>query len=312
MEQPRIVFMGSPEIAAPLFRALAERYPIVGVVTQPDRPTGRGKKAASPAVKLAAEAAGIPVFQPERLRRPEAFEVVAGWEPDLIVVMAYGQILRQPVLDLPRYGCINVHASILPRWRGASPIQAAIAAGDERTGVSMMRMDAGMDTGAVYSVHETAIAPDDTAESLSAKIAALAAEALISDLPRILSGELRPTAQPETGVTLTGLIKKEDGRLDFTREAVVLERLVRAYDPWPSAFLELDGATLKILRARIGPEDSGSRPGARVRIGKEPAVKAADRFLILDEVQPAGKKPMSGRAFLGGYRNWSPDGLEGP
>lgn len=296
--------MGSPEIAVPLFRALAKEYPIRGVVTQPDRPAGRGKKEIAPAVKIAAEEAGIPVFQPERLRLPEAFEVVAAWRPELIVVMAYGQILRQNVLDLPKYGCINVHASLLPRWRGASPIQAAIRAGDETTGVSLMKMDAGMDTGAVYSTHELAIAADDTAESLSAKLADLSARAFLRDLPRILSGDLVPAPQPETGVTLTGLIRKEDGILDLNQPARDLERLVRAYSPWPGTTVAIDGMMLKVLRARVDPAESSAPSGTRAVIGKFPAVKAADRFLILDEVQAPGRKPASGRDFLAGFRTW--------
>ena len=296
--------MGSPEIAVPLFRALAKEYPIRGVVTQPDRPAGRGKKEIAPAVKIAAEEAGIPVFQPERLRLPEAFEVVAAWRPELIVVMAYGQILRQNVLDLPKYGCINVHASLLPRWRGASPIQAAIRAGDETTGVSLMKMDAGMDTGAVYSTHELAIAADDTAESLSAKLADLSARAFLRDLPRILSGDLVPAPQPETGVTLTGLIRKEDGILDLNQSARDLERLVRAYSPWPGTTVAIDGMMLKVLRARVDPAESSAPSGTRAVIGKFPAVKAADCFLILDEVQAPGRKPASGKDFLAGFRTW--------
>ncbi len=296
--------MGSPEIAVPLFRAIAKEYPIRGVVTQPDRPAGRGKKEIAPAVKIAAEEAGIPVFQPERLRLPEAFEVVAAWRPELIVVMAYGQILRQNVLDLPKYGCINVHASLLPRWRGASPIQAAIRAGDETTGVSLMKMDAGMDTGAVYSTHELAIAADDTAESLSAKLADLSARAFLRDLPRILSGDLVPAPQPEEGVTLTGLIRKEDGILDLNQPARDLERLVRAYSPWPGTTVAIDGMMLKVLRARVDPAESSAPSGTRAVIGKFPAVKAADRFLILDEVQAPGRKPASGRDFLAGFRTW--------
>lgn len=296
--------MGSPEIAVPLFRALAKEYPIRGVVTQPDRPAGRGKKEIAPAVKIAAEEAGIPVFQPERLRLPEAFEVVAAWRPELIVVMAYGQILRQNVLDLPKYGCINVHASLLPRWRGASPIQAAIRAGDETTGVSLMKMDAGMDTGAVYSTHELAIAADDTAESLSAKLADLSARAFLRDLPRILSGDLVPAPQPEEGVTLTGLIRKEDGILDLNQPARDLERLLRAYSPWPGTTVAIDGMMLKVLRARVDPAESSAPSGTRAVIGKFPAVKAADRFLILDEVQAPGRKPASGRDFLAGFRTW--------
>lgn len=300
----KVVFMGSPEIAVPLFESLREHYDLVGVVTQPDRPAGRGKRDVAPAVKVAAEAAGIPVFQPERIRKAEAFETIAGWNPDVIIVMAYGQILRQNLLDLPKHGCINVHASILPRWRGASPIQAAIRAGDETTGVSIMRMDAGMDTGPVYATHEIAIEADDNALTLSEKIAKLGADALIRELPRILNGERIASPQPEEGVTLTGLIQKEDGELNLGQPAAVLERLVRAYTPWPGTSIQMGDMTLKVLRAHVDSRDSDAPIGTRIIIGKYPAIKAADRFLVLDEVQAPGKKAMAGNAFLGGFRTW--------
>lgn len=300
----KVVFMGSPEIAVPVFEVLRENYDLVGVVTQPDRPAGRGKKDVAPPVKIAAEASGIPVFQPERIRKPEAFETIAAWNPDVIVVMAYGQILRQNLLDLPKAGCINVHASILPRWRGASPIQAVIRAGDETTGVSIMRMDAGMDTGPVYSVHEIAVDPSETAETLSVKLAKLGADAVARDLPRILNGEIAAKPQPEYGVTLTGLIRKEDGELDLNQPAAVLERLVRAYCPWPGTSIQIDGMMLKILRAHVDTRDSDAPIGTRAVVGKFPAIKAGDRFLVLDEVQAPGKKAMAGNAFLGGFRTW--------
>lgn len=304
---PRTVFMGSPEIAVPLFEALCAKMNVVGVVTQPDRPAGRGKTMVPPAIKVAAEAAGVPVFQPERLRRPEAFETLAAWNPELIVVMAYGQILRQNVLDLPKHGCINVHASLLPRWRGASPIQAAIRAGDAETGVAIMQMDAGMDTGPVYSMRSIPIAPDDTSETLSEKLAVLGAESLMDVLPSILDGSLLPVAQSETGVTTTGLIKKDDGILDVTRPAIELERLVRAYDPWPGTALDVDGKMIKVLSARVAENaelDATLSVGMRTIIGKYPAVQTGDGLLVLTSVQAPGRKPTDGKAFLGGYRTW--------
>ncbi|HPB40334.1 MAG TPA: methionyl-tRNA formyltransferase, partial [Flexilinea sp.] len=185
---PRIVFMGSPEIAVPTLRGLAQFYPVVGVVTQPDRPAGRGRLLKPSAVKLAAAAEGIPVIQPEKMKDPGVFETLREWNPDLIVVMAFGKILRQNVLDLPRYGCINIHASVLPRWRGASPIQAAILAGDSETGISIMQMDSGMDTGAVYAIERCPIDPQDTAATLSEKLANLGADLFLRSLPLILDG----------------------------------------------------------------------------------------------------------------------------
>jgi len=301
--QPRIVFMGSPEFAVPTLRALAESYPVVGVVTQPDKPAGRGRKPTPPPVKRVAEALGLPVMQPRRLRAPEAYEQLAAWQPDLIVVAAYGQILRPNVLALPRYGCINVHASLLPRWRGASPIQHAILHGDAETGITIMLMDEGMDTGPILTQEALPIAPDDTAGTLSAKLSQLGARLLLETLPGYLEGRIRPRPQPEEGVTYAPLLKKADGELDFTQPAEALARRVRAFNPWPGAFTLWKDRPLKIHRAHAAPLAS---PGAGVRLIVEglPAIGTGEGVLVLDEVQPAGKKPMPGEVFLRGARGW--------
>ena len=297
-----VVFMGSPDFSLPTLRALANTYDVVGVVTQPDRSSGRGRELKAPPVKTLALELGIPVMQPEKLRQPEAMEKLRIWNPDLIVVAAVGQILRKDVLDLPRFGCINVHASLLPRWRGAAPINAAILHGDEETGVTIMVMDVGLDTGPMLSRRSIRLTPDDTAGSVFEKISHLGADLLIETLPDYLSGKLTPTPQPEEGVTYAPMIKKEEGRLDFTHDADELERRVRAFNPWPGAFMDFDGTLLKVHRARV--EVGEAAVGQRLILRDQPAVGARDGLLVLEEVQPAGKKPMAGKAFLAGARQW--------
>jgi methionyl-tRNA formyltransferase len=299
----RIVFMGSPDFAVPTLRALSRHAEIVGVVTQPDRPSGRGRGLKPPPVKLLALELGLTIVQPEKLRAPEAMNQLRLWSPDLIVVAAFGQILRPEVLALPPLGCVNVHASLLPRWRGAAPVQAAILAGDAETGVTIMQMDAGVDTGAALSQRSIPVEAEDTGGSLTGKLAQLGADLLIETLPRYVSGGLLPTPQEESRATYAPLLKKEDGRLDFTRPADELARRVRALNPRPGAFMDLDGMLLKVHRAHAAR--GGDVPvGQRLIDRGQAAVGARGGLLILDEVQPAGKKPMNGKAFLAGARNW--------
>ena len=302
----RVVFMGSPEFALPSLRALAGAYKVVGVVTQPDRASGRGRELKPPPVKTLALELGIPVMQPEKLRAPEAMEALRAWSPDLIVVAAFGQILKQDVLDLPRFGCLNIHASLLPRWRGAAPIQSAILHGDEETGVTIMKMDAGLDTGAMLAKKSMRIPPDGTAGSVADALSQLGADLLIEILPRWMAGEIKPEPQDDSLSTYAPMLKKEEGRLDFTREAVELERQVRAFNPWPGAFMDFDGAILKIHRAHVGQIDNLSyKEGQRLVWQNQPAIGARSGLLVLDEVQPAGKKSMSGKSFLAGARHWA-------
>ena len=298
-----VVFMGSPDFSLPALRTLAKTYDVLGVVTQPDRASGRGRELKEPPVKKLALELGIPVIQPEKLRQPEAVEQLRAWNPDLIVVAAFGQILRKEVLDLPRFGCINVHASLLPRWRGAAPINAAILHGDEETGVTIMLMDVGLDTGPMLSRQSIRLSRDDTAGSVFEKLSQLGADLLIQTLPNYLSGKLSPTPQPEEGVTYAPMIKKEEGRLNFTQDVNELERRVRAFNPWPGAFMDLDGMLLKIHRARVEAGEAGA--GQRLAFHDQPAVGARGGLLILEEVQPAGKKRMSGHAFQAGARQWT-------
>lgn len=297
--------MGSPEISVPALKALAEHYDVVGVVTQPDRAAGRGKKLVMPAVKEAALALNIPVIQPERMKVPGTFEQLETWAPDLIVVMAFGQILRRNVLELPRLGCLNAHASLLPRWRGASPIQAAILNGDTVSGVTIMQMDPGIDTGPMLKSRELAIAPDDTTITLSEKMAELAADLLLETIPAYAEGTLLPQPQPEEGACYTGMISKEDGILDFTLPAQNLEWKIRAYNPWPFASFEMNGDFFKVYRAHVMENPEKLAPGTRTTVKGVPAIAAADGLLVLDELQAPGKKAMPGKAFLSGYRNWN-------
>jgi methionyl-tRNA formyltransferase len=299
----RVVFMGSPDFALPILKALSEHYEVVGVVTQPDRVSGRGRELKPPSVKLLAHELNIPVIQPEKLRQPEAIEQLRAWNPDLIVVAAFGQILRKDVLDLPPHGCINVHASLLPRWRGAAPINAAILHGDEETGITIMKMDVGLDTGPILTQRSIRLTREDTAGSVFEKLSQLGADLLIETLPGYLSGKIQPVPQPEAGSTYAPMLKKEEGQLDFTRPAEELERRVRAFNPWPGAFMDFDGTLLKIHRAHVEPGEPGV--GQRLIYRDQLAVGTENGLLILDEVQPAGKKTMNGKAFLAGARQWA-------
>lgn len=299
----KIVFMGSPDFSLLTLRALANAYNVVGVITQPDRASGRGRELKAPPVKTLALELGIPVIQPEKLRLPEAMERLRTWAPDLMVVAAFGQILKKDVLDLPPHGCINVHASLLPRWRGAAPINAAILAGDEETGVTIMKMDVGLDTGPMLSRRSIRLTRDDTAGSVFEKLSQLGADLLIETLPDYLSGKLTPQPQPEEGMTYAPMIKKEEGQLDFTQDVYALERRVRAFNPWPGAYMDFDGANLKVHRAHV---EQGNVPvGQRLIWQSQPAVGAGGGILVLDEVQPPGKKSMSGKSFLAGARQWT-------
>ena len=295
--------MGSPDFSLPVLRALALHYQVVGVVTQPDRPAGRGRQSTPPPVKTLALQLGLEIIQPERLRLPDAQEKLHGWAPDLIVVAAFGQILRQNVLDLPRYGCINVHASLLPRWRGAAPIQAAILHGDAVTGATIMKMDAGIDTGPTLSRQAVEILPGDTAGSPFSRPAPAGGGFVMRPPPAYLAGGSLPTPQDETRATYAPMLKKEEGLLDFTQPAPDLADRVRAFNPWPGAFHLWEGQPLKIHRAHPLP-DPTAQSAQRTVVEGLPAVGAAGGWLLLDEVQPAGKRVMSGKEFLAGARHW--------
>jgi len=300
----RIVFMGSPEFALPVLSALAKSYLVVGVITQPDRASGRGRELKAPPVKTLALELNLPIMQPEKLRAPEAMDQLRAWAPDLIVVAAFGQILKKEVLDLPKYGCINVHASLLPRWRGAAPINAAILAGDEETGVTIMQMDVGLDTGPMLAKSSIRIKSDDTTDSVLAALSTLGADLLLETLPEYIDGKLTAQPQPADGSTYAPMLKKEDGLLDFTRPAIELERRVRAMNSWPGAWFEWKGNPLKVMRASVVSVGQGLASGSRLIVEGRPAVMSADSALVLEEIQPAGKKIMTGKSFLSGARDW--------
>jgi methionyl-tRNA formyltransferase len=297
-----IVFMGSPDFAVPALRSLAEKYPVVGVVTQPDRPAGRGRTMQAPPVKVAALDLGLAVLQPEKVRTPDVYQQLLNWKPDVIVVAAFGQILRQDVLDLAPFGCINIHASLLPRWRGAAPIQACILAGDEETGISIMKLDAGVDTGPILNQRTIAIGAEETGGSLFEKLAAMGGELLMNTLPGYLNGEIKPQAQDAERSTYAPMLKKEDGLLDLNQPAGMLARRVRAFNPWPGTYLMVNGTPLKVHVAHSLAGDA--RPGKRSIVDGKPAISTSDGMLVLDEVQPPGRKSMPGKAYLSGARDW--------
>ncbi|MCL4561340.1 MAG: methionyl-tRNA formyltransferase [Chloroflexi bacterium] len=301
--------MGSPQFALPILRALVERWQVVGVVTQPDQPAGRGRKLTPPPVKTLALELGLEIMQPRRMRSEDAMAQLRHWQPDLIVVAAFGQILRPDVLELPRLGCINVHASMLPRWRGAAPIQAAILHGDDRSGVTIMRMDVGVDTGDILFQESIPILPIDTGGSLSARLADLGVRLLVETLPKYIDGKIQPQPQDSNLATYAPMLKKDDGSLDFTQPAEDLARRVRAFNPWPGAFTIWKGQVLKIHIAHQAVF-SAIQPGKRISFQGLPAIGTASGLLILDEVQPAGKKPMEGRVFINGARDWEEKNIQ--
>ena len=298
----RIVFMGTPDFAVPSLQALIASQSVVGVVTQPDRPAGRGRKLQPPPVKTAAQAAGIPVYQPKSLRTEEAAELLKEWQPDMIVVAAFGQILRPNVLEIPSKGCLNVHASLLPRWRGAAPIQHAILAGDAETGVSLMQMEAGLDTGPVFMHQTIPITADDTAGTLHDRLADLGGRMLEKYLNDILGGGLSAKAQKEAYATYAPMIKKEDGSINWSQDSAEIGRLIRAMTPWPSAFTSWQGQTLKVLAARPISyiQLPGGPPGTVVAYKNSAMILAGEGGLQLFEVQLAGKRAMEIEEFLRG------------
>lgn len=301
----RVIFMGTPEFAVPSLAALAAgAAAVVAVVTQPDRPSGRGQQLAMSPVKAFALAHGLPVWQPPTLKTPEVVAMLAELRPDVIVVAAFGQILRPNVLDLPPHGCINVHASLLPRWRGAAPVQAAILAGDQVTGSTIMRMDPGMDTGPILAQAALTIAPRDTGGTLTARLAQQGADLLAETLPRWLAGEITPRPQDASLATLCRPLRKEQGVIDWSRPAAQIALAVRAFNPWPAAYTRWQGQQLKILQAEALLGSTGDPPGCVVTVDGAPAVATGDGLLRLDEVQLAGRSAMTGRDFARGQRSF--------
>lgn len=301
---PRIVFMGTPEFAVPVLDALTRTpHQIVAVYTRPDQPAGRGKQLHSSPIKRLAETHALPVFQPPTLRQPEFVAPLRDLAPDVIIVAAYGLILPPDVLAIPPRGGVNTHASLLPRHRGAAPIAAAVLAGDAETGITLMQMDAGLDTGPILAQRAIPIAEDDTTGTLTPKLADLAAALLIETLPRLLAGEITPPPQDEARATVCKTIRKEQGLIDWTLPAIEIARRVRAFNPWPSAYTFWNGAQLKILRARAAATNAGGEPG-RVKAQDGIAVMTGDGALILLEAQLAGKRAMKIAEFVRGQREF--------
>jgi methionyl-tRNA formyltransferase len=300
-EPLRIVFFGTPDFAVPSLRTIEDSPDqLVGLVCQPDKPAGRGRRLNAPATKRVAEELGLPVLQPDRVRSPEFLEALQRWQPDLIVVAAYGKILPRSVLQLPRHGCINVHASLLPRWRGAAPIQWAILHGDRITGITIMQMNEGMDAGDILWQRRTSIGAEETYGELQERLARLGAEALSEALTQLHEGRLQRAPQNEQDVTLAPLIRKEDGRVCWDDAAAQLERKVRAFAPWPSAFTELDGKRLKLHRAAAIDRPGEAAPGTVTAIDDGVSVATGKGTLVLREIQLEGRKRMTAVEFARG------------
>ena len=297
MKSQRVLFAGTPEFALASLKALVEAgVRPVAVLTQPDRPAGRGKKLTASPVKRYAEDCDLPVLQPPSLRDDAVQAQLAALEPDLMVVAAYGLILPQAVLDIPRLGCLNVHASMLPRWRGAAPIQAAILAGDTETGISLMQMEAGLDTGPVFVSSTLGIGEQDTAGDLHDRLAALGGQMLKEHLPQIIAGELKPVAQDDSLASYAPKIEKRDAKLDWQLDASTLARRVRAYNPVPGAWFEFEDMRIKVWRARP-LADVDAPAGTVTAVGDSIIVACRVGALALDALQRPGKRPVSAAEF---------------
>ena len=302
----KLAFAGTPEFAAVILDALAgSRHSIEAVFTRPDARAGRGRRIAESAVKRRA-AAGFDVHQPRTMRAPEAAEMLAALEPDALVVAAYGFLLPAPILAIPRLGCINVHASILPRWRGAAPVHHAILAGDRHTGVSIMRMDAGLDTGPILATRACAISPEDTTGSLTRRLAKLGAAALVDTLDALEAGPVEARPQDETCATLAPRLSKSRAAIDWARPATEIERMIRAFDPWPVAQTRPAGEDMpvfRVWRAELADGDPAQAPGTVLRCGDTGLVVAASPGAVrITEIQPPGGRRMTATEFVRGRR----------
>jgi len=302
----RIIFAGTPDFAARHLDALlSSGHQVVGVFTQPDRPAGRGKKLMPSPVKVLAEEHGLPVFQPVSLRPQENQQLVSELNADVMVVVAYGLILPKAVLDMPRLGCINVHGSLLPRWRGAAPIQRSLWAGDNETGVTIMQMDVGLDTGDMLYKLACPITPEDTSATLYDKLADLGPQGLIKTLQQLADGKTQPEVQDESLVTYAEKLSKEEAQLDWSLSAAQLERCIRAFNPWPMSWLTIDEQPVKIWKASVIDGDSRAELGTIIDANKQGIqVATAEGILNLESLQPAGKKAMSAQDLLNSRREW--------
>ncbi len=302
----KIIFMGTPEFAVPALMALinAPEYHIVAVVTQPDRPSGRGKKLLPSPVKEVAQQAGLTILQPQTLKDKAVVAQLAALQPDVMVIAAFGQILRNDVISLPPHGCLNIHASLLPRWRGASPITAAIRAGDTETGITLMQIDEGLDTGAMIARRAVPIMPTHTGDNLTAELARVGASLLLDTLPAWLAGQIVPEPQDNSLATLAPRLKKEQGELNWTLTAIELERQVRAFNSWPGTFTHSPRGEFKILAVELAPQvnpPSTLESGGVFKYQRNVYVVTGQGVLRLVTVQMPGKNPMSAEAMLNGH-----------
>lgn len=300
----KIVFMGTPDFAvAPLHAMVEAGYDVAAVITQPDKPKGRGKTLMPTPVKEEALKHGVSVYQPQKVRDPEFLSQLKEINPDIIVVAAFGQIIPNAILELPRFGCINIHASLLPKYRGAAPIQQAVIDGEKESGVTIMKMSAGLDTGDMIAKAVVPLSAEETGGSLFDKLAAAGAELLVKTLPSIFDGTAVYEKQPEESPTpYAAMITKQMGLMDFADSADKLERLVRGLNPWPSAYTYLNGKTLKVWKSRVEAGGSAAEPGTVTAVDKEGIhVACGHGVLVLTEVQLEGKKRMEADAFLRGY-----------
>jgi methionyl-tRNA formyltransferase len=311
----RVVFIGTGEIGLPVLHALLEsaRHQLAGVVTQPDRPAGRDQELRASSIKTAIARSGVPIFQPARIRASEAIEQIRALNPEVIVVMAYGQILPTAVLEIPRVACLNLHASLLPKYRGAAPIQAAIVAGDRETGITVMYMDEGLDTGDILMQSRIEISPNEAGGSLRDRLGKIAVEALIESLDLLSKGAAPRIPQDDTLASYAPKLTRDQGKIDWTELAVVIERKIRAFDPWPGTFMLFDGPggrsqKLKIFRASVLPGEQ-SAPGKILRADQEGIlISAKSGAVLLGEVQLEGKRRMSAAEFVHGHPGIVPAG----
>ena len=305
-ESLKIIFAGTPDFAARHLDALlSSGHQIVGVFTQPDRPAGRGNKLTASPVKQLAEQHAIPVYQPKSLRPLENQQLVAQLDADVMVVVAYGLILPEAVLNMPRLGCINVHGSLLPRWRGAAPIQRALWAGDADTGITIMQMDVGLDTGNMLHKLSCPIEASDTSATLYDKLASLGPAGMLTTLEQLADNSAIPEVQDESLVSYAEKLSKEEARLDWTLSAAQLERCIRAFNPWPVSYFIIDDQPVKVWKASVLPAASHCRPGEILQADKSGIqVATADGVLNIEELQPAGKKAMKAQDLLNSRREW--------
>lgn len=302
----RIIFAGTPDFAARHLDALlSSGHQVVGVFTQPDRPAGRGKKLMPSPVKVLAEEHGIAVFQPSSLRPQENQQLVADLNADVMVVVAYGLILPKAVLDMPRLGCVNVHGSLLPRWRGAAPIQRSLWAGDAETGVTIMKMDVGLDTGDMLYKLSCPITADDTSATLYDKLADLGPQGLIETLQQLADNTAKPEVQDEAQVTYAEKLSKEEAQIDWSLPAAQLERNIRAFNPWPMSWMMIDEQPVKVWKASVIDCPVTAEPGTIIEANKQGIqVATSEGILNLESLQPAGKKAMSAQDLLNSRREW--------